>query len=357
MPNAVTIGEVMLRCGVDAADFEKFAAEEYNPFGQLPGAEYYILKGVRGDRTGGYLHLVRSEVVTSASAQNRRGEEPLSRHLPEQATGEPADEFQQWIRFGLGQATAAKWDSWAQTGLYTAYRTVGKEMAEEVLIEPVMLRPGVRGADFERFVIEQYYAMSRLCGEEGYLLKGDQGDRMGKYMLLIAYESVEVRNRRSTSGGVIESSFREEAELDLFAEQIVWSGLVAWFEECFKLGVEQGFSPELMVLELYASGEASEIMELMARNGFYRQMAHHSTTSQYGTLTRSADLLNDDIRAKMRNSVVNDIKGGAFIKEWSQEQAEGSTVLEQLRQAALSNAMSQAEEEVISLVQQASRLD
>ena len=204
MPNAVTIGEVMLRCGVDAADFEKFAAEEYNPFGQLPGAEYYILKGVRGDRTGGYLHLVRSEVVTSASARNRRGEEALSRHLPEQATGEPADEFQQWIRFGLGQATAAKWDSWAQTGLYTAYRTVGKEMAEmpeEVLIEPVMLRPGVSEADFERFVTEQYYAMSRLSGEEGYLLKGDQGDRAGKYMLLIAYESVEVRNRRSTSGG------------------------------------------------------------------------------------------------------------------------------------------------------------
>lgn len=161
----------------------------------------------------------------------------------------------------------------------------------------------------------------------------------------------------ATRGGVIESSFREEAELDLFAEQIVWSGLVAWFEECFKLGVEQGFSPELMVLELYASGEASEILGLMARNGFYRQMAHHSTTSQYGTLTRADGLLNDEIRAKMRNSIVNDIKGGAFISEWSQEQAEGSTLLEKLRQTALANPMSQAEEEVISLVQQAHALD
>ena len=161
----------------------------------------------------------------------------------------------------------------------------------------------------------------------------------------------------ATRGGVIESSFREEAELDLFAEQIVWSGLVAWFEECFKLGVEQGFSPELMVLELYASGEASEILGLMARNGFYRQMAHHSTTSQYGTLTRADGLLNDEIRAKMHNSIVNDIKGGAFISEWSQEQAEGSTLLEQLRQTALANPMSRAEEEVISLVQQAHALD
>lgn len=160
----------------------------------------------------------------------------------------------------------------------------------------------------------------------------------------------------ATRGGVIESSFREEAELDLFAEQIVWAGLVAWFEECFKLGVEQGFSPELMVLELYASGEASEILGLMARNGFYRQMAHHSTTSQYGTLTRADGLLNDEIRTKMRNSIVNDIKGGAFISEWSREQAEGSTELEKMRQTALANPMSAAEEEIIALVQKAQGL-
>ena len=91
----------------------------------------------------------------------------------------------------------------------------------------------------------------------------------------------------STRGGVFESSFREEAELDLFAEQVVWPGLLAWFEECFKLGVENGFPPELMVLELYASGEAAEIMGMRAQNGFYEQITNHSTTSQYGTLSRS----------------------------------------------------------------------
>ncbi|MCP4359842.1 MAG: hypothetical protein GY796_17685, partial [Chloroflexi bacterium] len=62
--------------------------------------------------------------------------------------------------------------------------------------------------------------------------------------------------------------------LDLFAEQVVWAGLVAWFEECFNLGIEHGFSPELMVLELYASGEAAEILGMMAKNGFYKQMAN-----------------------------------------------------------------------------------
>ncbi len=160
----------------------------------------------------------------------------------------------------------------------------------------------------------------------------------------------------ATRGGAIESSFREEAELDLFAEQIVWSGLAAWFKECFELGIANGFSPELMVLELYASGEASEILGTMAKRGFYKQMSHHSTTSQYGTLSRAQHILNDEIRAKMREFLVKDIKGGAFAKEWSSEQAEGSKTLAKLKEEALISPMSQAEDKIIPLVQQAHSL-
>jgi ketol-acid reductoisomerase len=156
-----------------------------------------------------------------------------------------------------------------------------------------------------------------------------------------------------TRGGVFESSFREEAELDLFSEQVVWPGLTSWMEECFKLGVENGFSPELMVLELYASGESSHIFGLMARYGFYKQMSRHSTTSQYGTLTRAPRMLNDENRARMRENLINDIKGGAFAKEWNEEQAAGAKTLENLREKALASPMSQAEEEVINLVQKA----
>jgi ketol-acid reductoisomerase len=155
----------------------------------------------------------------------------------------------------------------------------------------------------------------------------------------------------ATRAGVFESSFREEAELDLFAEQVVWAGLVAWFEECFRLGVEHGFSPELMVLELYGSGEAAEILGMMAGNGFYKQMARHSTTSQYGTLSRARHLLNDEIKNKMRDSLVNDIKGANFVQEWSREQAAGAKKLARLKEEALQNAMSQAEGVVIPLMQ------
>lgn len=161
----------------------------------------------------------------------------------------------------------------------------------------------------------------------------------------------------ATRGGVFESSFREEAELDLFAEQVVWAGLVAWFEACFELGVEQGFSPELMVLELYASGEAAEILAAMSRRGFYRQMAHHSTTSQYGTLSRAGGMITAEVRAQMRKNLVEDIKRGKFIEEWRAEQAQGLPTLEKLKAAALAGPMSRAEDTVIKLVQQAHSLE
>ena len=156
-----------------------------------------------------------------------------------------------------------------------------------------------------------------------------------------------------TRGGVFESSFREEAELDLFAEQVIWAGLTAWFVECFEIGVAHGFSPELMVMELYASGEASEILGAMGRNGFFKQMSHHSTTSQYGTLSRGPKFITEEMRQRAREILRRDIKGGAFVREWSQEQAAGSRTLEALRRQALAHPMSLAEDGVIRAVQSA----
>ncbi len=159
-----------------------------------------------------------------------------------------------------------------------------------------------------------------------------------------------------TRGGVFESSFREEAELDLFAEQVLWAGLTAWFVECFEIGVEHGFSPELMVMELYASGETAEILRHMSVNGFFKQMTFHSTTSQYGTLSRGPGFITDDIRKLARKLLRQDIKEGAFVREWSQEQATGGARLEELRNKALAHPMSQAEDTVIQMIQSAHSL-
>ena len=154
-----------------------------------------------------------------------------------------------------------------------------------------------------------------------------------------------------TRAGIFESSFRGEAELNLYTEQVVWAGIASWLVFCYELAVEQGCSPEHVIMVLYASTESSEIMRLMAEFGFFKQMKYHSTTSQYGTLTRGESLLNDEIKARARHFFVDDIKGGAFVDEWTRNHETASKRLKSLFEKALSHPMSIAEDRVIQMIQ------
>lgn len=238
---------------------------------------------------------------------------------------------------GLAAGNTLVWSS----GYNVSYDLIKPPASADV----VMVAPRMTGTMVRELFEHGKGAMAQVAVEQ------DASGKAWNTMMALA------KGIGCTRGGVFESSFREEAEMDLFAEQVVWSGLVAWFEECFKLGVEQGFSPELMVLELYGSGEAAEILGMMASRGFYKQMAHHSTTSQYGTLSRAQKLLTDDLRQRMRDLFIKDVKEGAFAKEWSNEQAGGSKVLAKLKAKAMTGPMSQAEDRIIPLVQKAHALD
>jgi ketol-acid reductoisomerase len=158
-----------------------------------------------------------------------------------------------------------------------------------------------------------------------------------------------------TRAGIFESSFRGEAELNLYTEQVVWAGLAAWLVFCYELAVEQGCSPEHVIMVLYASTESSEIMRLMAEFGFFKQMKYHSTTSQYGTLTRGATLLNDQIKEKARRFFVDDIKGGAFVKEWTTNHQIASKRLDEIMKESLKHPMSVNEDRVIQMIQGAQK--
>ena len=81
----------------------------------------------------------------------------------------------------------------------------------------IALLPGVNAEDFEKFVIEKLYPVPNLEGWNFYLLKGDRGDREGKYLWMIEFESVEVRDRLFPSPG--ESS--EEAQQFLEAQAAI----------------------------------------------------------------------------------------------------------------------------------------
>jgi ketol-acid reductoisomerase len=82
-------------------------------------------------------------------------------------------------------------------------------------------------------------------------------------------------------------------------------------------------------------------------------MLHHSTTSQYGTLSRGPRFVSEEFRAKAKEILTRDIKGGDFVKEWSDEQAGGSQRLKELMAKALEHPMSKAEHSIIPLIQAA----
>jgi ketol-acid reductoisomerase len=143
-------------------------------------------------------------------------------------------------------------------------------------------------------------------------------------------------------GAVVESSFEEETMVDLFSEH-TWAGAMLFLlERAYKMLVESGVSPEVAMLELYASGELGEIGRAMASMGMWNQLKLHSHTSQFGQLTHGAQFIGPDAEALMRNAIA-EIRDGTFARRWAAEQAAGSPMFQRLLGDALESPIARAE--------------
>ncbi|MBW2715787.1 MAG: ketol-acid reductoisomerase, partial [Deltaproteobacteria bacterium] len=113
----------------------------------------------------------------------------------------------------------------------------------------------------------------------------------------------------STRAGCIEMSMHDEATLDLFTEQAFGPAFGRVLMTAIDLLVEAGYPPEAVLLELYLSGEFAYSFEKMREVGMMKQMDFHSRTSQYGTVTRSAQFvaLSEPIKEKM-SAILDDIR-------------------------------------------------
>jgi ketol-acid reductoisomerase len=138
----------------------------------------------------------------------------------------------------------------------------------------------------------------------------------------------------STRAGCIEMSMHDEASLDLFTEQGFGPAFGRVMMTAVDLLVEAGYPPEAVLLELYLSGELAFSLEKIREVGMTRQMDFHSRTSQYGSATRGARFLGlgEPIKARMQE-VLEEIRSGAFAREWTREQAKAGALLERIRQA------------------------
>ncbi len=132
----------------------------------------------------------------------------------------------------------------------------------------------------------------------------------------------------STRAGVLETTFAEETETDLFGEQAVLCGGTA---ELIKAGfdtlVEKGYQPEVAYFECLH--ELKLIVDMVYAQGIQGMWSRVSETARYGGLTRGSRIVTDETRAEMRR-ILDEIQTGRFAKEWINETQAGRPVFKAL---------------------------
>jgi ketol-acid reductoisomerase len=114
--------------------------------------------------------------------------------------------------------------------------------------------------------------------------------------------------------GVIETSFREETETDLFGEQVVLcGGLTALIQAGYETLVNAGYSPEMAYFECLH--EVKLIVDLIYEGGIANMRYSISTTAKYGDVTRGPRIITDETKKEMRK-ILEEIQSGRFAKEW-----------------------------------------
>lgn len=124
-----------------------------------------------------------------------------------------------------------------------------------------------------------------------------------------------------TRAGVLETTFREETETDLFGEQVVLcGGLTALIKAGFDTLVEAGYQPELAYFECLH--EVKLIVDLIVEGGLAKMRDSISNTAEYGDLTRGPRIVTDETRAEMRK-ILREIQTGQFAREFVLENQAG----------------------------------
>jgi len=130
--------------------------------------------------------------------------------------------------------------------------------------------------------------------------------------------------------GIIESSFREETETDLFGEQVVLcGGLTELIRAGFDTLVEAGYKPEMAYFECLH--EVKLITDLIYEGGIANMRSSISDTAEYGDLTRGRRIITDETRKEMKK-ILTEIQDGRFAEEWINENKNGRPVYNAIKE-------------------------
>ena len=133
----------------------------------------------------------------------------------------------------------------------------------------------------------------------------------------------------SGRSGIIETSFREECETDLFGEQsVLCGGLTSLIMAGYETLVEAGYAPEMAYFECLH--EVKLIVDLIYEGGIANMRYSISNTAEYGDYTRGPRLIDDRVKAEMKR-ILNEIQSGQFAREWVLENTAGQPSFKAMR--------------------------
>jgi len=146
--------------------------------------------------------------------------------------------------------------------------------------------------------------------------------------IALAYASANGGGR----AGVIETSFREETETDLFGEQtVLCGGATALIQAGFETLVEAGYAPEMAYFECLH--ELKLIVDLIYEGGIANMRYSISNTAEYGDFTRGPRIVTEETKKEMKK-ILSEIQNGEFAREWMGENRTGVAVLKAKRRIA-----------------------
>ncbi|MFO1128145.1 MAG: ketol-acid reductoisomerase [Rhodospirillales bacterium] len=142
--------------------------------------------------------------------------------------------------------------------------------------------------------------------------------------------------------GIIETTFREECETDLFGEQsVLCGGLTSLILAGYETLIEAGYAPEMAYFECLH--EVKLIVDLIYEGGIANMRYSISNTAEYGDYTRGPRIIDASVKARMKE-VLDDIQAGRFAREWMLENAAGQPSFKALRRRAAEHPIEQVGE-------------
>ena len=142
-----------------------------------------------------------------------------------------------------------------------------------------------------------------------------------------------------TRAGVIETTFKDETETDLFGEQVILCGGVdSMIRSAFEVLTEAGYPAEMAYFEVLH--ELKLIVDLLFEGGIAWMRHSVSDTAEYGDITRGPRIVNDATKAEMR-TILEEIQSGQFAREWMDEYRAGAPNLLAARAAVADHSVEQ----------------